>query len=487
MCGLRGGRKRQAERLERRPADGVVGHRAPEEVRARPRREQADIDARVAAGRPRDACTAVEERAEGDDTRRGVAGGVDPRGVVRGEAVEPERLADERGRVGGQAVGVGLGEASREALRGHRRPEQRGRLPGVDTVAAEREPARLVVRRRDDERVSVAARPREDDGDGGVVGENVREVGRSVVSVAGVVDPRALDHQEEAGLAGRGRRREQVERLGRHLGERGLIRLVAVDLVGEVVRGEERRGGRLAEAVEALARGRHDDAVGEHLAAEVAAVGARAARGRRGEEAPAAAEHHVEARVGHLGGDLGLVGALGDVARVAGRRRVRDAARRDEARGVARVAGGFEDGLAGRPVRPDGDRAVVGLDAAGVGRHARCGVGDAAVGRGRRDAPGPHRVERERPADRAARERLRRRPEAVGDHEHDVARARRGAGFGVLRADGRGGEQGESESEQNAHRRQGAGSRERPVGRRTVATTRQTRSGLRVSLSRGVS
>jgi hypothetical protein len=168
----------------------------------------------------------------------------------------------------------------------------------VDVVAAEREPARLVIGRGHDERVPVAGGPGERDSDGPVVGEDVAEEGGRVVPVGRVVDPAALDHEEEAALAGL--RRQQAERLLGHLGQGRLVRPVPVDLVGEVARGEE-SGGR--ERVEGVVPG--------PVEGDGPSVGGHRLRQRRGvgrahEEPGPAAEEEVDAGGRHLPGDLGL-------------------------------------------------------------------------------------------------------------------------------------------------------------------------------------
>ena len=112
----------------------------------------------------------------------------------------------------------------REALGARRGGEQRRRVEGVDAVAAERRgrPSRgrpstppASLRR--------GAPTSSDGGDGGVVGEDVADVRRRVVGVAGVVDARALDHQKEAVRSAPRASRRAGRAPCRHLGERRLV------------------------------------------------------------------------------------------------------------------------------------------------------------------------------------------------------------------------------------------------------------------------
>ena len=54
-----------------------------------------------------------------------------------------------------------------------------------------------MVRGGENERLAIALRKRQRGGNGLVVGENLVQVGGSVVGVPGVVDPAALDHEKK--------------------------------------------------------------------------------------------------------------------------------------------------------------------------------------------------------------------------------------------------------------------------------------------------
>jgi hypothetical protein len=177
----------------------------PEPLAARPERVERDVHPGVPAGRPADESVAADEPAHGL-ARLPLARGLERRGEVGAvgvcELLERGHLEDDRLQHGHVHRAV-----SSAALRLPLHPlpagsglEEDVRIIGVVPVAADREATRLMIRRRDDQGPAVGRGEVERDADGLVVSEDVVEVAGRVIPVAGVVDPPALYHEEEAGV-----------------------------------------------------------------------------------------------------------------------------------------------------------------------------------------------------------------------------------------------------------------------------------------------
>lgn len=226
-----------------------------------------------------------------------------------------------------------------------------------------------------------------------VVLEDFPNLCGGVVDVAGVVDPAALDHEEEALVAVLRGLFEGAQGRGGHLAQAGVdvAHVAAVNLKGDIVVGKEAELGErdLFAALEGV-KARAVAGVGPAklvlgLLDDVRVVESAAAVGAVGEEVAAAtAEHDVddaaEGTVADLlKGNVVVHGAGEDVAGEAGGCGVRDVGGDDEAGHEARTLGGLEDGAAGFVVGEDGDCAVVALFPAGEGGGAGGAVGDEGV------------------------------------------------------------------------------------------------------------
>jgi len=379
---------------------GVVDH-AREALGAQAARADEDIGAamRLAAGRHRDHGFLVVGLVVDDRVgERGARGGA----VLAGaEAQDGVRVAAHVG--GGGAVHVALEQAEHAGV-------AVAAGAGALGIAVEHQRV-VVVRGDDDERVLQARVDRVElvqrAADGGIEGHRVLQRLARRGLMQRMVDAAAFHHQEEALLPGG----QHIDGLGGHLGQARLLGHIAVQVVGHVAAGEQARhlavAGRqrielgLVAGVPVAGRLQFGD--------QVAAVGARAARGRRLEVPAAAAEDHVHAiaqrgvvaRAGRhqLRGDGVLAIAVADV-RIGGRRRgMRDARGRDHARAVAcglhqlqqcrhrlAVAAGRAGAVGAghvilaarierRRVGRHGDDLVVHLHAGHVRRHRRRGIG----------------------------------------------------------------------------------------------------------------
>ena len=251
-------------------------------------------------------------------------------------------------------------------------PVGEGEREGPVGVRREGQPARLVVRCDDQERVRVRVSIGERHLHGVVEGEDLaRRIG-VVAGGGGGVDPPALDHQEEAVRVG-GEDRECL------IGHRGEARLRGHGRahVRHRVRGKEPEGlraGRSRDRAEGGRGGREGVPLRLGLGHEVAPVGAEpgAAKGigraRGNEVLVSAAEGDLEVGVDELARDQELVGPAGDVRVGAGRRRVGDARVGERAGGPSARIGQFRDGREAGTARAHADHAVVGP---GPG-HERC-------------------------------------------------------------------------------------------------------------------
>ena len=84
----------------------------------------------------------------------------------------------------------------------------------------------------------------EDACEGFVVCEDFVDLRGGVVGVAGVIDPRAFDHEEEAFFGGFGGVGECVEREFGHFVEGGVVCVLTVEVVGDVFVREETEESR---------------------------------------------------------------------------------------------------------------------------------------------------------------------------------------------------------------------------------------------------
>lgn len=309
------------------------------------------------------------------------------------------------------------------------------------------ETARLVVARGDQDAVRLRLLQKvQHDLERLVVLQHLHDLRGGVVDVAGVVDPAALNHEEEALVAVAGGLLERRQRRRGHLAQAGVhVRHVAaVDLEGHVAGGEQAQQRQRdvlpqRQVVEPLAIVRVRPPVlplGD--AHHVHIVGAAAALGRVPQEmAAAAAEDQVDGPPEHaladlLQGDLVHLQAVVDVGGEAGRGGVGDVGGDDEAGEVAGALGGLEHGAAGAVAGQHADGAVVALAGAREGGRAGGRVGHEAVGRPRARRAPEVLVQRQHVIHRQARhvlperagQRERGRAHAVRDHEDEVALAR---------------------------------------------------------------
>lgn len=281
-----------------------------------------------------------------------------------------------------------------------------------------------------------------------VVLDDLMRLGRRVVDVTSMIDTTTLDHEEEAVVAVLGLLLERPESRPGHLSQAGVdvVQVAAVQLEGDVVVGEEAEEGEgdllaAVESIEAAAvvgvrpaellRGQLDHIGVIQAAAVVGSV--------RQEVAAATPEHQVDnASQGTVADllqrDVVVHGTGQDVAGKARGGRIRQVSGDHQTRGVARPLGRLEHGAAGLVVGCHRDGAVVTLFATGERRGAGRAIGHEGVG-GAGSAGAPEvLVERQDIVDgepvyvlsEAPCKGERGRAHAIGDHEDEVALARRG-------------------------------------------------------------
>eukprot|EP01139_Manchomonas_bermudensis_P016615 Amastigsp_a513517_11.p2 type:complete len:327 gc:universal Amastigsp_a513517_11:28-1008(+) len=231
------------------PADGLC-----------PRAEGVEVDVlpRVAV------CCPADARAVGDEIRERVrepvkVGHVGARSVNRGDLGRSHVGDAEPRRDGLRRVECGVAaQQPRKVLARVRRGSEHARQIRVGVRggavcvhgARKSEPAGLVIRGGDHDRVPVRGGELEHRSKRLLIGGHLADVGGGVVVVARVIDARALDEQEEPFLCAFGRAREQLERLARCVDERRLDVGIAVDLKVHVRLCEETQHGEPHRAVE---------------------------------------------------------------------------------------------------------------------------------------------------------------------------------------------------------------------------------------------
>lgn len=266
-----------------------------------------------------------------------------------------------------------------------------------------------------------------------------------VVGVAGVVDPAALDHQEEALLAVLRSRTQGSHGCPGHLVKRrvDVVLVPSVDLVRNIRVGEEAKHRELhgAAQVEPVEIGAAVNVVEAKFLLRqrdnvLIVLATRAVGGVGQEVAAATAEHEVHdtaERVvtDHLLGNTVLLRAHVDVSSEAGGRGIGNARGDDQAGHVASLLGRLQHGAASRVVGQHGDGAVVALEAARESRGSSGRVRHQAARRA-----GPRLADKVAVQDQRVVPRLgvlvlleatgqgqRRRPHAVRHHEDEVALA----------------------------------------------------------------
>ena len=226
-----------------------------------------------------------------------------------------------------------------------------------------------------------------DTGDGGSI-EEVEDAGERfvvchdfvdlrdrVVGVAGMIDARALDHEEETLLAVLRRGAEGVDGEVGHFVKRrvNVVLLAAIDFIGDVGRGKKTKQRELHRAagferVEGFAIGDVGKliVIGCHFD-HIDIVRAAGARARVGQKVAAAtAKHEVDDRAKrmvayHLASNNVFFFPDVDVGGETGRCCVGDSRRHDQAGHVTRLLCGFQHSAAGRRIWQNRDGTVVAL------------------------------------------------------------------------------------------------------------------------------
>ncbi|TLD31013.1 hypothetical protein PspLS_02018 [Pyricularia sp. CBS 133598] len=419
-------------------ASDLVGSRAARAV-------DVDIDGRVPVGRPADVSPEADHlgkdnqcilRLRNQGTQLQVIGVGDTKTFVDQRLVDPAtQLGAAIGR--GCSIGVG-GDVSGKPLR---QPFTRGTgplkslwVPVVDGIVTRllqgnREPTCLVVASGYQDAIVVAALQEVNDGlEGVVVLDHLADLSSRVVDVSSMINPAALDHEEEALLrVSRGLLQGAQRRLG-HFAQAGVdIRLVpAINLKGNIGRGKEAKSREvdvvaLPERVEPTAA---VDVVPAMLFAgdlgDVDIVSTAAALGGVGQK---------RALADLLSGDLIVLRTVVDVRCKAGRRRIGDVGGHNQSSGVPCALGSLKNCATGAVVGQCRDGAVVALEATGKCSGTGCRVGYEAVAGA--SAAGSPKVTVEgqdiingKAIDmltKAARQGQRGRAHAIRDHKDEVA------------------------------------------------------------------